>query len=84
MEVGDKLVCVLNIRGALSAAPRLYPHKVYTYVDTAYFGIRNETSFYYIEEHPGHSYPKESFITFDEYRRNKLLKIKEKINDLSR
>ena len=74
MKPGDKIVCILNIRGAYDPKPRLYVDKIYTVKDYCIVGFSKH--YIYIEEHPQYSYSEDCFITNTEYRKMKLNKIK--------
>ena len=74
MKTGDKIVCILNKRGAYDNKPRLYVDKIYTMVNCYIIGYSN-SKYITIEEHPGWEYPVECFITKTEYRNRKLKKL---------
>jgi len=76
MKPGDKIVCILNIRGAYDPSPRLYVDKIYTVKKCNISGLFGHTKYsIYIEEHPQYTYSEDCFITNIEYRKNKLKKI---------
>jgi len=74
MEEGDKLICIskqINYAGI----PNLSYNETYTYM----YSFLNDDR-YYIKEHPGYGYDKRFFLTIEQDRRNKILKLKERIN----
>jgi len=76
MKSGDKIVCILNIRGAYDHTPRLYVDRVYTYesCNELYSGKK----YIRVKEYGYRfSFPEESFISLLEYRKRKLEKLNE-------
>jgi hypothetical protein len=78
-EIGDKVVCVLDYKGEL--APSIYKNDIFIYKKT---WESNDGSLHISIKEKSYTYPIENFITLQEHRRNKILKIKKRINNVVR